>query len=284
MFKQQLINFQKVAQLNNMSRAAEELNTTQSAISKSIASLENELSINLFDRNGKKISLSSAGKEVLKHVETIISELNHIKQISITNNVSEPIHILAKAADQLIPEIIFKLNEIHPDITTKVSHYQSDTIDPDIVITSSLEKHAGKNGITVLKENFVLIAPKNHVLASKKEISIADLKNHPMVFLGNDIPLREIMLHWFNEEGVKPIFSYECDSCVMMREILNTGKGIGLVPSKTWNLSLSENLVAIPLTDQKCYRYVNIYFNSKQESKVLSRVYQFIITYFDNFK
>ena len=72
---QQLRYFTAVAQLQNMSRAADFLHVSQSALSKQIANLETELGVALFERRGKKILLNQAGQRFFESGNTILQEL-----------------------------------------------------------------------------------------------------------------------------------------------------------------------------------------------------------------
>ena len=202
MERQQLINFQKAAQYNNMSRAAKELYISQPAISKSIAEMENELGVQLFDRRGKRIRLNETGRKVLVYVDQILAAYNQIFQLALQSQTEITINILAKAADQLVPEIVFRVHEKYPNMRLQVSHYRSPQVVPDIVITSSLEQYNGNDGMTVLKENFVLVVPADHELAKKKCIEFSQLDGLPMVMLAEGVPLREIILHWMKEAGI----------------------------------------------------------------------------------
>lgn len=282
MERQQLIYFQKAARLNNMSRAAKELHITQPALSKSIAGMESELGLQLFHRMGKRVVLNEIGGEVLNHVDKILDEFNSIYHIASKKHQPKMVHILAKAADQLIPEMVFRINEKHPDIKIQVSHYSSGQ-DADIVITSSLNEYEGEDGLTVLKEDFVLVVPSTHPFAGREYIELGDLKDESLVVLSEGIPLRDIILHWLGLAGVNASFSYECDSCGVMRELINSGRGVGMVPSKTWSFPYNKAICVIPIRNNDCYRYVNVVCSSNEKDSAASTVYQLMVSYLEKF-
>lgn len=72
----QLKYFQTVARLEHMTKAAEELHIAQPSLSKTIARLEKDLGVPLFDRQGRQITLNPFGKVFLKRVERIFHELS----------------------------------------------------------------------------------------------------------------------------------------------------------------------------------------------------------------
>ena len=69
----QLTTFQKVAQTMSFSQTAVSLNYAQSTVSAQIQSLEQELGVNLFDRIGKRINLTEAGKNLLVYTEKMLA-------------------------------------------------------------------------------------------------------------------------------------------------------------------------------------------------------------------
>ena len=279
---QQLIHFQRAAQLNNMSKAARELHITQPALSKSIAGLEEELGVQLFDRRGKKITLNDTGEEILSHVNRIEAECEAMRRTAFQKRPTREIRLLAKAADQLIPDIVFEINREHPEIHITVSHYQSHH-EPDIVITSSLETYDQPDGMTVLKEDFVLVVPRDHFLAELESVTLQDLDREPLILLGDGIPLRDIEMYWLKKARVHISVSFECDSCVMMRELINNGKGIGLVPSRTWSFSYNPAIRILPITGEECYRYVNVICAPQRYEKEARLVYQSVTSYLKGF-
>ena len=76
----QLETFVHVAQLQSFSRAAEVLGYSQSAITVQIRLLENELETRLFDRTGKRVVLTSSGKEFLDHANRILYDINRARK------------------------------------------------------------------------------------------------------------------------------------------------------------------------------------------------------------
>ena len=72
----QLECFVRTAELGSFTKAAERLHISQPALSKNISLLENSLDVKLFDRNGKRFTLSATGKQVLELAKSILPEVN----------------------------------------------------------------------------------------------------------------------------------------------------------------------------------------------------------------
>lgn len=75
----QIKYFRKVAELQHVSRAAEELMITQPTLTKTIRNLENELEVPLLDHVGRNIELSEYGEIVLKYTDIILNAVNDMK-------------------------------------------------------------------------------------------------------------------------------------------------------------------------------------------------------------
>src|SRR3954468_19469216 len=84
----QLKYFQTVAYMEHISKAAKTLNISQPSLSLMIKRLEDEMGTRLFDRKGRNIQLNDSGRILLKHVNTIFSELENAK-MEIENRYNE---------------------------------------------------------------------------------------------------------------------------------------------------------------------------------------------------
>ena len=99
----QLYYFQKVAQLQHYHQAAKELNISQPSLSRSIANLEEELGVSLFQKNGRNIELTKYGSIFLEHVNRIIEEIKIAE-----NKMAVPAAILISDMYFLWPKVIFQ--------------------------------------------------------------------------------------------------------------------------------------------------------------------------------
>ena len=83
----QLKYFRKVAQYQSVSKAANDLHVSQSALSRSVAKLEDELQVNLFDRMGKKLVLNEKGTRFLVDINRILDDIDSsVRAIGSPNN------------------------------------------------------------------------------------------------------------------------------------------------------------------------------------------------------
>lgn len=189
----QIRYFVTVAQLQNMSKAAEYLHMSQPALSKSIASLEEELGTPLFSREGKRISLNSSGKlflenawGILRNLDNAILEINQLKQNAIpiiSLGLCEPHEGIAACIAEFAlshPEVEFDIKTtIEADENHDINHY-------DMLFCPDDNKFSKFKGIHFEEEAYWVAVPSNHRLASKPALSIKDLESEPFVFLNHE--------------------------------------------------------------------------------------------------
>lgn len=106
----QMIYFQKIAQLGNMGRAARVLNISQPSLSVSLSNLEKELNLSLFLREGHKLVLSAEGRQFLAHVEGILAEVQeaqmHMQSLSSNRDIMIRIGCISPMMLDTLPRMV----------------------------------------------------------------------------------------------------------------------------------------------------------------------------------
>ena len=74
-----LLAFSTLAMVGSFTLAAKELNLTQSAVSHAIKALEKDLDVRLFERIGRKVTITQAGRQLLQHTNVILAEMKHAR-------------------------------------------------------------------------------------------------------------------------------------------------------------------------------------------------------------
>ena len=122
----QLNTFRVVAEKLHFTRASEELNLTQSAVSYQIKSLEKELGVKLFNRNKRKISLTSQGQKVLKYANKMLQQIDKMKREIKENRetLSGEIKIVAstRSLSSPFPKIKKAFQKIYEDAELSFSY------------------------------------------------------------------------------------------------------------------------------------------------------------------
>lgn len=106
----QMIYFQKIAQLGNMGRAARVLNISQPSLSVAISNLEKELNLSLFLRDGRKLTLSAEGRQFLAHVEGILADVQeaqlHMQSLSANRDIMIRVGCISPLMLEALPRTV----------------------------------------------------------------------------------------------------------------------------------------------------------------------------------
>ena len=113
----QLNYFRTVARMGNMSRAAQELFITQPNLSRSIARLEAEVGVPLFDHRKGRIVLNDCGRVFLASVELALGELaSGVQTVQRLYENSQNVLSLACTIDGFLPDMLREFSFLHPDV------------------------------------------------------------------------------------------------------------------------------------------------------------------------
>ncbi len=208
----QLEYFMAVCEEMHFSRASEKLCTTQSNLSQQIKLLENEVGVPLFDRMGKRIALTDAGKVLLEQSRHVFSHIAYARDaIADMKNFqggSLTIGVLPGDADLLFNALLITFHKTYPKITLSVlettkivEQVMSGAI--DIGVTTTPPPDERMTVLPLFHEEFALAVPKDHLLAKKKSISFAELQHVKLVMFAPDHQIRQLISRYCQEEGFR---------------------------------------------------------------------------------
>lgn len=215
----QLYYFRKLAQLQHYTKAAKELYITQPSLSDSIASLEQELGIALFQREGRNVKLTKYGKEFYEYVNGALNQLD--EGIAIAKSKSGPvggvidIGCIPTILGDYMPKVIQDYKKRNPKAVFNI--YQGHTLD----LLEELKKgrydiaFSSKNNddelefVPILAQRLIVVVRDDHPLAVKDTVEMAELKGHSLTTYRESIPIGKIVRAVLREKGVKADFSYD---------------------------------------------------------------------------
>jgi DNA-binding transcriptional LysR family regulator len=187
-----LETFSRVAELKSFSKAANDLFLTQPTVSGHILSLEQSLSLRLFDRTGKGIRLTKAGEVFLKYASKILSFrkdlLNALSEFSQGIRGELSLGASTIPGEYLLPKLMGHFKKDHPhfiislkiaDTKEIVQYVLQDNIELGII-------GAKLNHSSLLYEKFeedeiIVVAPSDHPLIRKRRVTLEELFNEPWI-------------------------------------------------------------------------------------------------------
>ncbi|GMA97237.1 LysR family transcriptional regulator [Pelosinus sp. IPA-1] len=250
----QLEYFLMVSKTNSFTRAAERLYVSQPAVTNAIRSLEEELGIQLFDRNQKQAILTTEGQVFCKHVENImrgvsttIFEINELKNL---NNGVLTLAITPIAGTRPIPMFLKMFKKQYPNI--KLSFIEGNV--PEIQ-TLLIEDKADL-GIVILGDNNILLdytrlgsqelvvcCSKEHCFQRKNSIELSELVNEPLILLTQNCLLRKLIIKEFERLNTLPQIAFESNHIQTIKSLVACNAGLTILPQDLCDTSL----ITIPL-------------------------------------
>lgn len=278
----QLRYFLVVAKYGNFSKAAEELFISQPSVSKAINVLETELAVNLFERNGKRIKLSNAGKTLQERLKSVMATLDNLpNELRVAAGASQSTIIFnVLAATSLLPDLLSKFKMEYPLINFQL--IQKDRMAKcDLCISSTLPNVLLSNGALVLSEELKLAVPMNSPFALIDAIDLADLKDESFIMLNKNHMLRDITLHFFKLCGYSPNVAFESDSPYTIRELVGAGLGISMWPEVSWGKINSDRAKLLSIKNPICRRNISITWPESGITNSEARIFlEFVKAYF----
>lgn len=251
---EQLKYFIMVAQYKHFTFAAEQLCISQSALSKQIRALESELGVPLLDRCGRSIHITSAGQDFLIYAKEVVDGYNKLKQHLNLYRATTEGHIsvgfIPVTGQYGINSALSSFNKNHPEITIeiiedKVEHIvnlmDDGVIDFAFLHTTHLPNNDYKV-IPLVEDVMVLAVNKDHHLADRSEIDLAEIGNEHLI-----MPERVRGLH--NQAKVPLNIQFNNVSTQTVISFVTEKVGIAVLLKKAVESYKNENIVMIPLHD-----------------------------------
>lgn len=249
----QIYYFQTVARYENYRKAAEELYISQPSLSRSIASLESELGVLLFEKNGRGVNLTKGGKFFLEYADRIIDECeiakNKMKEMA-SDGGKIDIGYVFPLASHYIPHNVRDFLNKKENKNVTFNFFQNHTSAIAKKVRSG-ELDVGFGGyidkeefefFPVLSEEMVLITPKGHELESHKKVSIQELRNYPVIGYDRESWLGNYTKQLYRRLAFAPNIVVECPDEHSIVALVSEDFGIALVPAIE---EINENRVNI---------------------------------------
>ena len=270
----QLKYFQAMAKCHHFTQAAEEMAVSQSALSRSIQKLEQELGVTLFERHGRTSELTEAGQKFLFHVDRVIRELALAEQeIELDNGGAGVVHLsfLHSLGDTFLPLILRQFHERYPHIDVKLNQQNSSMLseqltsgETDICLCSTMNE-PDTAWMYLWSEEMFLVVPEDHPLAQKSRVNLREIEDEPFVALKPEYTLRQQVNQFLDLAESHPQIVFEGDEVHTLVSFVAAHLGV----------------VFVPLSFPLCKRAVGIAWNtSRPLSPAAMTFQQFTIHHF----
>jgi DNA-binding transcriptional LysR family regulator len=249
---QNLKAFLLVAETGSFSAAAEKLHLTQPAVSKRVAILEEQLDAGLFDRIGRNVSLTEAGRALLPHAKAVERELQAAEQ-SVRDLSGEVTGRLQLATSHHIglhrlPPVLSAFKSTYPEVQIDIDFMDSEQAYELImqgkaelaVVTLAPATEQSVITVPVWRDPLDFMVSETHALAGIRTLDLATLSRYPAVLPGLNTYTGQIVKSLFDRHNLTLQVSMATNYLETIRMLASVGLGWTVLPRSMADASLTR--------------------------------------------
>jgi DNA-binding transcriptional LysR family regulator len=254
----QLRIFEAVARHASISRAAGDLLLTQPAVSMQVKQLEDQIGLPLIDQIGKRLCLTEAGQELRNHAAKINAQVMDLRAaMDQFRGLERGVLRLAvvSTAIYFLPKLIATFTGQYPGVRMSLQVVNRDAVltalsdnQADLAITGQPPEHADTDAQDFMDNPLVVIAAPDHRLAGTGPIALGRLEDETLLLREPGSGTRATIERHFaaNKLAYRP--GCELSSNEAIKQAVQAGLGIGIVPAQTIELELeTRRLIILPV-------------------------------------
>ncbi|MEW8286820.1 MAG: LysR family transcriptional regulator [Candidatus Thiodiazotropha endolucinida] len=264
--------FVQVAHDGSFSLAAEHLFLTQPAISKRIATLESELDTRLFDRMGRQIFLTEAGRHLLPRAEHIIDQLSDMRR-ELANLTGRVAGSLAMATSHHIglhrlPAVLRSYSDTNPQVDLDIRFMESEKACQSVeqgelelaVVTLPLNPVDALQSRTIWHDPMAVVVGLDHPLAKQRAVSLRELLDYPAVLPSRGTYTRSLIEQRIGQHRLHVNCTLSTDYLETLKMMATIGLGWSLLPE----ILVDDHLVQLQVPKLKLSRSLGIVTHHKR--------------------
>ena len=230
-----------VAQMRHFGRAAERCHVSQPTLSRQLGKLEDYLGIRLFERGGRRVLPTPAGRPVIEKAEIILREFDEMKELA--RRARQPdswllrLGVFPTLAPYLLPQAVPLLRQHYPGLRLHlveektevlVRHLQEGELDLALLALPLAEPELQQ--VRLFQEPFLVAVNRSHPLAARQRIQLADIASEELLLLDEGHCFREQALSVCKKAGARENSEFRATSLETLKHMVATEAGITLVP------------------------------------------------------
>lgn len=278
--------FVTVAELHSFTQAGKLLHLTQPAISKRIGQLEDQLGVALFDRIGRQILLTDAGKTLLPRARAILNDVNDLKRSidSLSTDISGTLALGTSHHIGLhrLPPYLRDFHRYFPRVKLNIKFMESEEI-YELVIQGKLElgivtlpaqadAHVRTQALWLDSLHFMV--SKDHALNSGRRITLSELLEYPAILPESNTFTRTIVERIVSQQGQQIECGLSTNNLEIIRMLTKTGLGWSVLPDTL----LDDELIPLQVEKTTINRELGLIFHSRRTLSNAAREFMNLLT------
>jgi len=261
--------FRAVAATGSTVDAAERLGVDQSAVSRHVSSLEGQLGLHLFDRRNRRLTLTSAGDELLVEAEAAGEALRRFQRRadSLSRSTTGHLHVLTSGtpARGLLPKVVKQFRSSYPDVSIRLEVSSREEIERrveaqqfDLGIIQLPFAYPARCIQDLGRFDGVCIIPKDHPLALKENIRLKELNQETFVGFPPGTVGRQRIDELFRSHDL--IYGPEIEAtAIALNELVSLGLGIAITDPFTAQAANSDHVVIRRMSPTISYEFAALF-------------------------
>jgi DNA-binding transcriptional LysR family regulator len=237
----QLEILQAIAETGSFTGCGRKLHVSQSAVSRQISLLEEELGEPLFLRVGRHVRMTHAAETLVQLGQRVFQDVRETVG-TITDRTRELHGTLRLTGGMTVclyvfPPLLKHLRRVHPHLEVRltvattgrsVQEIRAGRVDAGL-LTLPIEE-SDLVTVPVLREELLVVTPPGHPLAKRRKVGPRDLGAQPFILFEPGSATRRVIDHFFATENIEPTIVMETENVEIIKAMVKTGLGIGIVP------------------------------------------------------
>lgn len=254
-----------IAETGSFSRAAERCQVAQPSLSQQVLKLEEDLGAKLFDRLGRSVRLTDAGRAFLPHARSMLHQ-QETARASVADQWADvrgsvAVGVIPTIAPYLMPRYTAAFAKKYPEAklriveeTTPVLVEALRDLSIDLAILALPLRHKDLESFPLRTEPLFAVLPKDDPRAAAKSLALKDLRGETFVMLRDGHCFRDLSLAACTHARVTPRIAFESDQFSSLFGMVAAGVGVSLVPE----MAIDRNAACryVRLSDARATRTV----------------------------
>jgi LysR family transcriptional regulator, hydrogen peroxide-inducible genes activator len=230
-----------IAETGSFSRAAERCQVAQPSLSQQVIKLEEDLGAKLFDRLGRSIRLTEAGRAFMPHARSILDQMEAARSSVADKNAdvrgSVAVGAIPTIAPYLMPRYTAAFAKNYPDAkvriveeTTPILVESLRDLSIDLAILALPLRHKDLELLPIRTEPLFAVLPKDHSRATAESLALKDLRGESFVMLRDGHCFRDLSIATCTHARITPNIAFESGQFSSLFGMVAAGVGISLAP------------------------------------------------------
>jgi DNA-binding transcriptional LysR family regulator len=249
-----------IAEHGSFGRAAGALHLTQTGLTRRLQNLESALGVRLVERTTRSLALTPIGRDFLPQARHLVGELSaalaEIRESGKALRGEITIACVPTVGVQYLPRIIRQFSARHPGSRVRILDHASYRVaeavqrrEAEFGITQQGAYDPELTSVPLLKDRYVLVCRRDHVLAARRRLAWRELQPHAVIYAGPESGNRQLLDGALGATGTQLKASYEVQRSSTAVGLVAAGVGVAVVPELAMQKGAYPDLRTIPLVE-----------------------------------